>query len=84
MEEVERAVEEAVNDRFEREQVPLLAALVEQPSCSREPSDVERAAAILDQRAEALGLDRELYPDLSLIHIPSPRDGLLSRMPSSA
>ncbi len=41
---------------FEREQVPLLATLVEQPSCSREPEDVEAAFAILDAACVSSGL----------------------------
>ena len=42
--------------------------------------------AALEKCPELAGLPGEHYlvEDLSLIHIPSPRDGLLSRMPSSA
>lgn len=46
----------AVEERFEEAQVPWLARLVEQPSCTREPDDVEAAATLLDERAEELGL----------------------------
>ncbi|MFK7986123.1 MAG: M20/M25/M40 family metallo-hydrolase [Sandaracinaceae bacterium] len=60
----DQAIAQAVVDRFEPEQVPFLAALVEQPSCSREPDDVEAAARLLDARAEGLGLsvDRRRVP----------------------
>ncbi len=57
------AVTRAVEERFEQEQVPFLKALVEQPSCTREPEDVEAAARLVDARAEALGLARELVTD---------------------
>ncbi|MFO0682772.1 MAG: M20/M25/M40 family metallo-hydrolase [Sandaracinus sp.] len=53
----------AVDAAFEREQLPLLAALVEQSSCSREPEDVEACFAILDRRAKELGLTIETVPD---------------------
>ena len=36
-----------------------------------------------NKKLENIDFEREIYY-LSLIHIPSPRDGLLSRMPSSA
>jgi glutamate carboxypeptidase len=52
-----------VRERFEVAQVPFFRALVEQPSCSREPQDVEAAARILDAVAARLGLSRTLYPD---------------------
>lgn len=55
--------EEDWRARFEREQVPLLARLVEAPSCSREPADVEAAAAILDEAAERMGLHVERVAD---------------------
>lgn len=57
------AIEASVNARFEAEQVPFLAALVGQPSCSREPEDVEAAARLLDARAVALGLTTRRVPD---------------------
>ena len=53
----------AVATRFERETVPFLAALVEQPSCSREPEDVEAAARLLDARALGLGWRVQRVPD---------------------
>ncbi len=59
----DEALERVVNARFEPEQVPFFEALVAQPSCSREPEDVEAAARLLDARAEALGLARSLHPD---------------------
>jgi glutamate carboxypeptidase len=54
-----------VDAAFEVAQVPLLRALVEQPSCTREPDDVEAAARILDDAAERAGLHRRLVPDPS-------------------
>ncbi|MBZ0118051.1 MAG: M20/M25/M40 family metallo-hydrolase, partial [Sandaracinaceae bacterium] len=56
---------EAVRDAFATAQVRLLEELVAQPSCTREPEDVEAAFAILDREAEALGLVRSLHPDPS-------------------
>ncbi|UJR78859.1 M20/M25/M40 family metallo-hydrolase [Sandaracinus amylolyticus] len=53
----------AVRDAFERAQVPLLARLVEQSSCTREPEDVEHAARIFDEAASALGLAIAVHPD---------------------
>lgn len=43
--------------------MPFFARLVEQPSCTREPEDVEAAARILDQAARALDLAIEVHPD---------------------
>jgi len=57
------ALDAAVDGAFETEQVPFFARLVEQPSCSREEEDVEAAAKIIDEEAEALGLSRSLHPD---------------------
>lgn len=59
----DEAIEQAVNARFDTEQVPFLDALVSQPSCSREPEDVEAAAQLLDARADALGLVTRRVPD---------------------
>lgn len=59
------AIAEAVRDAFATAQVRLLEELVAQPSCTREPEDVEAAFAILDREAEALGLVRSLHPDPS-------------------
>ncbi len=58
-----RALDAAVDAGFERAQLPLLAALVEQSSCSREPEDVEAAFAILDAAAERAGLSIERVPE---------------------
>lgn len=58
-------VREAVRDAFERDQVPFFASLVEQPSCTREPEDVELCARLLDARAAELGLAIEHHPDPS-------------------
>jgi glutamate carboxypeptidase len=57
------AVREAVRASFESAQVPFLAALVEQPSCTREPDDVEAASAIVDAMAAQVGLSRRVVPD---------------------
>jgi glutamate carboxypeptidase len=56
-------VRAAVDAAFERAQVPLLARLVEQASCTREPEDVERAAAILDEIASGLDLSIARHAD---------------------
>ena len=61
-------VADAVRDRFESHQLPFFQRLVEQPSCTREPEDVEAAARIVDEQAEALGLERRLHPDESKKH----------------
>lgn len=58
-------IREIVHEAFEREQVPFLTRLVEQPSCTREPRDVEAAAALCDARAHELGLTIERHPDPS-------------------
>lgn len=50
---------ECVNDSFEHWQVPLLEALVEQPSATREVDDVERVMVQLDVAARALGMQVE-------------------------
>lgn len=55
----------AVESSFEPEQVPWLARLVNQPSFTGERDDVETAAAIIDAKAEEIGLRRELVPDPS-------------------
>lgn len=59
------ALDASVAAAFEGEQVPFLRELVEQPSYSAAPGDVEAAAQIVDARAAALGLTRALYPDPS-------------------
>jgi glutamate carboxypeptidase len=53
----------AVHAAFEAAQVPFLAELVEESSCSREPEDVERLAERVDRMAQELGLLREVHPD---------------------
>ena len=57
--------ERQVSDAFEPRQVELLRRLVEQPSCSREPDDVEAAARIYDEAAEAVGLAVHRHADPS-------------------
>jgi glutamate carboxypeptidase len=57
------ALRHDVRAHFESETVPLLAALVEQPSCSREPDDVEACFALLDAAAQRSGLVVERHPD---------------------
>ncbi len=59
------SIDEAVHAAFEREQVPFLASLVEQSSCSREPEDVELCFERLDARAREAGLSVELVADPS-------------------
>lgn len=58
-----RRTDGSTEDHFEREQVPWLARLVDAPSCSREPADVEVAASLLDETARALGLGLERVAD---------------------
>lgn len=41
---LDAALTAAVEERFEREQVAFLAELVSQPSCTREPEDVQARA----------------------------------------
>src|SRR5688572_26225851 len=62
MEEVSR-IRNAVDEAFERAQVPFLRTLVEQPSCTREKDDVEAAARIVDGEAARLGLSVEKLAD---------------------
>lgn len=57
------AVTRATDARFESHQVRFFQRLVEQPSCTREPEDVEAAARILDAEADALGMERTLHRD---------------------
>lgn len=47
-----------VDAAFEREQVPWLRRLIEQPSHTWARDDVEAAASIIDEMAETLGLSR--------------------------
>jgi glutamate carboxypeptidase len=49
-------IAKAVDDAFEREQVPFLQRLVDTPSHTWAPDDVELAALILDEAAADLGL----------------------------
>ncbi len=57
------AMHRAVDEVFESFQVPLLRRLVDQPSHTGARDDVEQAARILDEQAEALGLFVERIPD---------------------
>ena len=63
--ELTAALDDSVERAFEREQVPFLASLVDAPSYTYEPADVERAAAILDGMAQSLGLIVERHPEPS-------------------
>lgn len=54
-----------VSAAFESAQVPFLRALVDQPSCTREPDDVEAAARIVDEATAELGLVRRVVADES-------------------
>ncbi|MBX7080357.1 MAG: M20/M25/M40 family metallo-hydrolase [Nannocystaceae bacterium] len=57
------ALHAAVDDAFEREQVPLLAALVNAPSHTAARADVEVAACLLDEAAARVGLQLQRHPD---------------------
>ncbi|MGE0787338.1 MAG: M20/M25/M40 family metallo-hydrolase [Sandaracinaceae bacterium] len=57
------ALERSVNGRFEAGQVAFLERLVAQPSCSREPDDVEAAAQLVEEKAASLGLACLRVPD---------------------
>ena len=46
--------------------------------------DIDNLFAGAHQLKQQENEAKRTAPNLSLIHIPSPRDGLLSRMPSSA
>jgi glutamate carboxypeptidase len=54
-----------VDEAFESEQVPWLRRLVEQPSHTWARDDVEAAASMIDERAEALELRCRRVPDES-------------------
>ncbi|MCA9708521.1 MAG: M20/M25/M40 family metallo-hydrolase [Myxococcales bacterium] len=60
---VRQALYRAVDEAFEREQVPLLRRLVDQPSHTEARDDVEAAARIMDEQARALGLTVERVAD---------------------
>jgi glutamate carboxypeptidase len=62
-ESLRRALYHAVDEAFEREQVPLLRRLVEQPSFTTARADVEAAAGLVDEAAAAVGLVAERWPD---------------------
>lgn len=64
----EDALRVAVDAAFEREEVPALAGLVERPSATAEPADVEACFELLDAHAAALGLGAERHPDPSGAH----------------
>ena len=57
------ALDRAVDDAFEADQVPLLRELVELPSYSEAKADVEVAARCFDEAAAAAGLSRTVHPD---------------------
>lgn len=65
MPELRAALRTAVRERFEGHQVPLLASLVDLPSCSREPADVEACFVLLDAAAARAGLIVERHADPS-------------------
>lgn len=68
MEENTPSLAEIVDGRFETEQLPFLTALVEQPSCSREPDDVEAAARQIDARFDRMGFAIERHADPSGVY----------------
>lgn len=53
---------QAVEERFETEQIPALERLVNLPSHTYAPADVEAAALALDELAEATGLTTQYVP----------------------
>lgn len=57
------AITHAVREVFESRQVPFLQRLVDTPSHTHARDDVENAARVLDEMAEALGLEIERVPD---------------------
>lgn len=59
----DRALHQAVDEAFERLQVPFVQRLVDAPSHTDARDDVEAAAAILDVQARTLGLLVERVPD---------------------
>ncbi len=61
--ELEASLANAVSEAFEREQVPWLATLVDQPSHTLARDDVELAASLVDVLADEVGLVRELHHD---------------------
>jgi len=62
------ALQDRVAANFETDQVPFLERLVNAASCSREPEDVEAAAALIDAQAAELGLTVERVPDPSGVY----------------
>ncbi len=58
-----RALYDAVEAAFEREQVPLLRRLVEQPSFTTARDDVEAAASIVDEAAALIGMSVTRHAD---------------------
>jgi glutamate carboxypeptidase len=61
--ELEIALCNAVDESFEREQIPWFAQLVEQPSFTTAREDVEAAATLIDAKTAEIGLRQELVPD---------------------
>ena len=61
----QQALHRAVDEVFEREQVPLLRRLVDQPSHTAARDDVEAAACLVDEKAQALGMEIERFTDPS-------------------
>jgi len=58
----------AVDEAFEREQVPFVRRLVNQPSFTGAKDDVEAAARIVDELAAQLDLQRSTVPDSTGTH----------------
>jgi glutamate carboxypeptidase len=56
-------LEDAIDSHFESAQLELLRRLVDTPSHTWAPDDVELAAQILDEEAARLGLSRRAVPD---------------------
>ena len=62
------AIIAAVDEAFEREQVPFVRRLVDQPSFTGARDDVEAAALIIDACAESLDLRCRRVPDPSGVY----------------
>lgn len=68
MTDLEDSLVAAVDDAFEREQVPFVQRLVNQPSFTGAKDDVEAAACIVDEMAATLDLRRRTFADPTGTH----------------
>lgn len=60
--EIRRQLVDAVDEAFETEQLVALQRLVDQPSHTYAPDDVEAAAQIVDELADSMGLSVQRHP----------------------